>query len=377
MIFDIWLTETPFLLKIKILIALRLCLEKPYMLSARHIKRKLKKVNIYYVKATDKGISRNRHGRGFKYLDKNGKKIVDALIIRRIKSLAIPPAYSNVWICPSPHGHIQAMAYDDRRRKQYIYHPYWNTLRNENKHLQMVLFGKLLPSIRRRIEQDLRDKAMSKAKLIAAAIKLLDLTHIRIGNKEYSVKNASHGLTTLHKKHIDVKKSKIHFDFRGKSKQLWNLDIYDAQLAKVIKRCESIPGYELFKYYDEQGHVKVLRSNDINAYLKKITQHSITAKDFRTWAGTVLFIEAILAASADSLDKNIKMQTISYIKHIAKQLGNTPSVCKKSYIHPEIIALHQNRQLGPLLIAMKPKKIAYLSPAETITLHILISQGKQ
>lgn len=342
------------------------------MLCAAQIKEKLSQIKISYADINKPGIARLRCGRGYRYIDQKGDLITNSAVLKRIKKLAIPPAYSQVWISPSQKGHIQAVGKDERGRKQYIYHPQWEILRNENRYKHLRIFGESLPTIRRKINCDLNNPSLSKLRLIAVVIKLLDITHIRVGNRQYAKENKSHGLTTLQKKHIEVKGNKIHFDFRGKSKQQWHLAIKDEQLAKIIKKCTNIPGQDLFKYYNDKGQIKILRSNDINEYLNNIIDIHITAKDFRTWASTVLFIEAVLQSNGNEMT-NAKAACNQIIKQIAKELGHTVAVCKKSYLHPSLPKLHVEGSLAKIIKSAVPRRNRYFTRSEEITLHFLKS----
>lgn len=328
----------------------------------------LKKKDLYYVAVDEKGISRAKSGKQFIYTASNGKIINNKTTLKRINSLAIPPAYENVWICSSAKGHIQATGYDDKGRKQYIYHPEWTVLRDGNKYEHMYLFGKWLPTIRKQVEKELKKPGIPKEKLIATVIKLLDLTHIRIGNSQYSEQNNSYGLTTLRKKHINVNGAEVSFDFRGKGQKPWEIVVKNKRLAKIIKQCESIPGYELFKYMDDDEEIKALRSNDVNMYLQELTGESITAKDFRTWSGTVLFLKLMLNETERVNDqKHIK----SLVKQVASELGNTVTICKKCYIHPQLFEFCYTKSFQDIIARSKPSRKRYFSTAESILLKCL------
>ncbi len=296
-----------------------------------------KSAQLRYVTDDRPGITRRRRAGKFLYYAPDGKRITDPTEIERINKIGIPPAYREVWICPDPNGHLQATGRDARGRKQYRYHARWQEVRGENKFGQMLAFGAMLPDIRQKIEKDLKGSGLPRHKVMAAVVKLLDTTHIRIGNDQYAKENQSYGLTTIRKKHVQVQGANIRFEFKGKSGQDWEIDLTDKRLADIVRRCESLPGYELFKYLDEEGNVQDVTSNDVNAYLKEITGFDITAKYFRTWAGTVHAAMALQHFEpVDSVAKARK-NIVQAVKQVAGYLGNTPAICRKSYIHPYIL----------------------------------------
>lgn len=289
--------------------------------------------------STDKkpGYTRKKSGDHFDYFDTNGKKITDKSVIDRINKLVIPPAYTNVWICPSSTGHIQATGYDARKRKQYRYHPNWIKYTQEEKFDHLVDFAKSLPHIRKKIRSDLALSGFSKQKITAAVVWLLENTLIRIGNEEYEEENKSYGLTTMKNRHTEVIKEKITFRFRGKSGVDHNISIKNKRVARIIRRCKSIPGQDLFEYYDVDKNIQTITSDDVNAYLKEITGADITAKDFRTWGGTVMAAIAFDKAGVYTDDNVTKKQIIDTVKKVASHLGNRPATCRKYYIHPHIV----------------------------------------
>src|ERR1051325_7743177 len=248
--------------------------------------------HLRYVNDLGPGIRRQRRGKSFRYLDVNGKRLRDPNQLRRIQSLVIPPAWTDVWICPVASGHLQATGHDTKHRKQYLYHPRWRQVRDGTKFHRMIAFGKILPRIRRRVRHDLRRRGLSREKVLATIVRLLETTHIRIGNQEYAKTNNSFGLTTMRNRHVEVAGSTVRFQFRGKGGKLHEIDIRSPRLARIVRRCQEIPGHELFQYLDENNERHVVDSGDVNEYLREITGEDFTAKDFRTWAGTVRAVRA-------------------------------------------------------------------------------------
>lgn len=272
----------------------------------------------------------------FRYLDTAGHVIKDAETLRRIQRLAIPPAWTDVWICPSPNGHLQAVGRDARGRKQYRYHPEWRQSRDETKYDRMIAFGRALPKIRRRVARDLKKEGLTREKVLATIVHLLETTFIRVGNKEYTKQNDSYGLTTLRTRHVNVRGRQVQFYFRGKSGVKHTIDIENPLLARIVRQLRDLPGYELFQYYDDNGELRSVGSADVNDYLRETTGEDFTAKDFRTWAGTILAAEALEAfpsSTAKEAQKHVKMA----IENTASRLGNTAAVCRKCYIHPVIL----------------------------------------
>jgi len=283
------------------------------------------------------GLRRLRAGKGFRYVDAAGKRVTDDKTLARIKQLAIPPAWRDVWICASPNGHIQATGRDARGRKQYRYHARWREVRDETKYGRMAAFGRALPSIRRRTEADLRRSGLPREKVLAAVVRLLEKTFIRVGNQEYARTNHSYGLTTMRDGHVKVSGSKVRFIFRGKSGIDHELELDDRRLARIVKQCRDLPGQDLFQYRDESGSVVNVGSADVNAYLKDITGRDFTSKDFRTWAGTVLASELLRECEAAPSETKAKKNIVQAVEVVARQLGNTKAVCRKCYIHPAVI----------------------------------------
>lgn len=301
------------------------------------------------------GIRRVKRGRNFLYFYPDGKQVTDTGELARIKSLGIPPAYANVWISPIPNGHLQATGYDARGRKQYRYHKRWNAVRGETKFHRMVEFARALPSLRARVVRDMRTPGMSRQKVIATVVSLLEITAIRVGNEEYARENESFGLTTLHEEHAQVKGTTIRFHFKGKSGKIHDVEVHDRRLAGIVKASQDLPGQHLFEYVDEHGVPRPIHSDDVNAYLQEITGDRFTAKDFRTWEATMtcaLELAAITVKGAAAAKKAV----VETIKHVSEKLRNTPAVCKRSYIHPGVIATFL--QHGKLELAMKPTELA-------------------
>ena len=298
---------------------------------------------LQYVNDDRPGYRRRAKGKDFEYLDTEGKIIRDEQRLLRIKRLAIPPAWTEVWICPSPNGHIQATGRDARGRKQYRYHERWREVRDENKFDRLAVFARALPKIRRRVAQDLRLPGLSRRKVLATIVQLLERTFIRIGNDEYARENKSFGLTTLKNRHVKVRGAQMRFRFRGKSGIQQEVDITDRRLAKVVGECQDLPGQDLFQYLDVDGEVQNVTSEDVNEYLRQIAGEDFTAKDFRTWGGTVLAAIALSKQEEFETKKQAKSNIKTAICAVAELLGNTPAVCRKCYIHPMIVEAYLNR----------------------------------
>ena len=312
---------------------------------------------LRYVSDSSPGYQRKRSGRSFNYYDTNGKRIADPTIVERITSIAIPPAYEAVWICSSPNGHIQATGLDARGRKQYRYHPKWRELRDQTKYERVLQFATKLPKLRRRISADIKRKALPREKVLATVTSLLDKTLIRVGNHQYAAANKSFGLTTLRRKHAAIKNGALRLEFTGKSGKRWNLQINDKRIIGVVKRCAEIPGHDLFKYIDDDGHVCTIGSGDVNEYIKDAMDDDFTAKDFRTWAGTVLAAAALAKCVTGSTQAQTKRNITAAIEEVAGQLGNTPAICRKCYIHPEILDAYTSGDL--IKIFDKPPSARY------------------
>lgn len=296
-----------------------------------------KEAGLRYVTDAKPGIARKRSGKGFRYVDADGRTIRDKETLARIRSLVIPPAWKDVWICTDPRGHLQATGRDARGRKQSRYHPRWREVRDETKYHRMLLFGAALSGIRSRVEEDLALPALPRNKVLAAIVRLMERTLIRVGNEEYARENHSYGLTTLRDKHVQVEGSTVTFRFRGKSGVLHTVGLQDRRLARIVRRCQDIPGYELFQYVDEEGDPRTIDSADVNDYLREISREDFTAKDFRTWAGTVLATMALREFDTFESQTQAKKNVVQAIKAVARRLGNTPSVCRKCYVHPAVL----------------------------------------
>jgi DNA topoisomerase-1 len=309
-----------------------------------------KHAGLRYVSDMTPGIQRKRAGKHFSYIGLDGKPIRNEEELKRIRSLGIPPAWTNVWICPNPRGHIQATGRDAKGRKQYRYHPKWREIRDETKYDRMVAFGKALSAIRERVAHDLKHTGLPREKVLATIVRLLDTTSIRIGNEEYARENNSFGLTTLRDDHVEVEGTTVEFHFRGKSGKEHTIDVKDRQLARIIKKFQDLPGHELFQYYDEHSNLHVIQSDDVNAYLHQITGQEFTAKDFRTWSGTVTATCALEDLGPYETQTQAKKNVVRAIEAASKHLGNTPAICRKSYVHPEVIDAYLN---GSLLAALK------------------------
>jgi DNA topoisomerase I len=307
---------------------------------------------LRYVSDSKPGITRVRTPNGFGYRHPDGSKVLDEETLTRIRKLAIPPAYESVWICPLANGHIQAVGRDARGRKQYRYHARWRQVRDEGKYGKILLFGKVLPKIRERVDEDLSRRGLPREKLLAAIVRLLETTLMRVGNEEYAKTNKSYGLTTLRNRHVKVAGGRIMFDFRGKHGTEHHIDLRSRRLAAIVRRCQELPGQELFQYLDEDGTPRGIDSDDVNEYLRDITGEEITAKDFRTWAGTNLAALAFRELEAFDSETKAKRKIVHAVEAVAKMLGNTPAICRKCYIHPAIFDGYLD---GSLLRALKQR----------------------
>lgn len=317
-----------------------------------HTRHALKHARLRWVNDDSPGITRRKVGKTWVYFSPRGKKITDERTIQRINKLAIPPAYTGVWICPNPRGHIQAVGRDARGRKQYRYHADWREARDEAKYDHLIDFAHALPKIRKITNQHLRQKGVPREKVLAAVVRVMEKTLIRVGNDEYAKTNKSFGLTTLRDHHARIHHSrkKVVFAFRGKSGVEHEIDLADARLADVVKRCQDLPGQELFQYEDDDGRVKDVGSVNVNDYLREITGEAFTAKDFRTWAGTVLAAKALKELRSES-GTELKRNMVQAIETVAERLGNTKAVCKKCYIHPAVLQSYIDGDLADRLRA--------------------------
>lgn len=292
---------------------------------------------LSYGNDTRPGITRKFKGKTPIFFDTKGKRIRDAATISRIKSLVIPPAWKNVWIATSKNLHLQATGIDSRGRKQYRYHNDWRKYRDTNKFENIIAFAKILPKVRKRVSRDLKKPGLSREKVLATIVRLLETSLIRVGNEEYAKSNKSFGLTTMQDRHADILGSKVYFHFRGKSGISHEIDLQSKAVAKIVKKCQDLPGQELFQYKDDDGNVHDVGSADVNNYLREISNAEITAKDFRTWAGTVLAAKTLLECEECDTVTGIKKNIVSAIKIVASKLGNTPAVCRKCYVHPILV----------------------------------------
>ena len=338
--------------------------------------------SLRYVNDDKPGIRRRRAGRGFCYYDAEARLVRDKDTLGRIRSLAIPPAWSAVWICPFANGHIQATGRDSKRRKQYRYHPKWRIERDETKYDRMPAFGQALPKLRRQLEKHLALPGLPREKVLATIVQLLERTLIRIGNEEYARANGSFGLTTMRGQHVKVNGTQVRFQFRGKNGVRHSKDLRDRRLARIIKRCQDLPGQELFQYLDDDDIPQTIDSSDVNNYLREVTGEEFTAKDFRTWAGTVHVVQALQELDAFKSETEAKHNIVRAIENVAARLGNTPAVCRKSYIHPAILELYTSGALLKLLVRDKGEASsnghgsAHLRPEEAEVLAILQQRFK-
>jgi DNA topoisomerase-1 len=326
---------------------------------------------LHYVNDERPGIRRRRCGKGFCFYTPDGKKITDEETLRRIRALAIPPAYTNVWIAPDPLGHIQATGRDAKGRKQYRYHPRWREVRDAVKYDRMIAFAEQLPKIRERCDSDLRKQGMPRERVLALVVTLLEQTKIRVGNEEYARKNQSFGLTTLLAKHVAVIGTAIKFTFRGKSGKHHAVSLRDRRLASAVRRCLDIPGQELFTYFDENGATHAVTSGDVNDYLREIGAGEYTAKDFRTWAGTVMAADELRRCPSCPNERLRKREVVRAIEQVSQRLGNTPTVCKKSYVHPAVLEAYFKEAIADVPFDDTDEGAHALRPIERFTLSLL------
>jgi DNA topoisomerase-1 len=340
-----------------------------------------RQTGLRYVSDHSPGIRRKgKTFKTFRYISPQGKLIRDPATLRRIRSLVIPPAWREVWICPLAEGHIQATGIDARGRKQYRYHPHWRAARDETKFHRMIAFGKALPAIRRMTAKHLKLKGLPREKVLAALVQLLEKTLIRVGNAEYARDNHSYGLTTILDKHVQVKGGRVHFEFTGKSGIDHAIDLDDPRLARIVKACQDLPGQELFAYTAPDGHWVDVTSADVNAYLKEITGEDFTAKDFRAWNATVLAAKALQEIAAFDSQSQAKKNVLRAVEEVAKRLGNTRTVCRKCYIHPAVIDAYMDGSLLETLAQRaraEKKHLAALRPQEAAVLAFLQERLKR
>lgn len=327
---------------------------------------------LVYVSDTDPGFTRKPWGRGFSYIGPDGERVSDDVLRAHFEALVIPPAWTQVWICPDPRGHIQVTGRDERGRKQYIYHPEWETARNSAKYSRLLPFAESLPLIREAAEGGLRKRGLGFEKVVSAVVHLLDETLIRIGNPFYAASNKSFGLTTLRDRHVNFDKEGCSFSFKGKSGKEHCVQLDDPRLARVVRACRDIPGYDLFQYYDDDGKRCTISSSDVNAFLRDVTGQPFSAKDFRTWGGTVhaasVLKEIGHAESEKQTDKNI----VAMVKSVAARLGNTPAVCREYYIHPAVTAAYRDGSLDERWKRyIRRKPLPHTDPEENVVRHLL------
>ena len=340
-----------------------------------------KAAGLRYVHDDRPGIRREQAGGGFRYLDAGGDPVTDEATLGRIKSLVIPPAWTDVWICPQANGHLQATGRDARGRKQYRYHPKWRAVRDEVKYERMLNFGQALPSIRKEVDRALSLPGLPREKVLATIVYLLEATMMRVGNEEYARTNKSYGLTTLRDRHVKIDGSHVEFRFRGKSGVYHKVQVHDRRLARIIARSRDLPGQELFQYVDDDGETHSIDSSDVNDYLRSITGEDYTAKDFRTWSGTVLAALALQEFEKFDSEAQAKKNIVRAIESVAEKLGNTPSVCRKCYVHPVVLDAYLDgavletlrerteQELTEDLHALQPEEAAVLAMLQQRLTH--------
>lgn len=331
---------------------------------------------LRYVGDGTPGIRRRRAGSGFVYYSPDGSTVRDSQVLQRIRSLVIPPAWTEVWICQAPNGHLQAIGFDQKGRKQYRYHPLYRAVRDATKFTRLVAFGLTLPKIRAHVDEDLKLTGMPRNKVLATVVRLLETTCIRVGNEEYRKQNESFGLTTLRNKHVQIDGYSLRFRFKGKSGQVHDIELTDRKLAKIVRECQCIPGHELFQYMNGDHEPVRVSSEDVNDYLREITGEDFTAKDFRTWNGTreaAVVLESIGSAATQTASKK---NIIEAVKQTAKRLGNRPSTCKKYYIHPAILDAYSDGTLFDMLRQAQPQAGPHGLAREEVAIMQLLAMHK-
>ena len=301
---------------------------------------------LRYASSDTPGIRRRRTGKGFAFQAPDGRRVTDPAVLDRIRALVIPPAWTSVWICPDPDGHIQAIGEDDKGRRQYRYHPKFREVRDGAKFEHMLAFAEALPALRARVAADMAKPGFGRLKVLATVVWLLETTMIRVGNEAYARQNKSYGLTTLHNRHVEVQGAVLKFHFKGKSGKAWRLDLHDRRVARIVRGCQEIPGQHLFQYLDDEGRHQAVTSHDVNAYLREVSGADITAKDFRTWTGTVLAAMALSGLDPADSQARAKQNVAQAIAGVAAALGNTPTICRKCYVHPEIVGAYLDGDLA-------------------------------
>lgn len=332
----------------------------------------IEKLDLVYVNPHQLAIHREKKGKKFHYVH-NGKPITQPQELDRINSLVIPPAWNHVKIATLPNGHLQATGRDSKSRKQYRYHSKWNKIKNQTKFFRMAEFGQVLPKIRNQVEKDLIQKKWVKTKVLALVVKLMEETHIRIGNSYYAKKNKTYGLTTLRTKHVHLYKDRLRFEFVGKKGKVHNVTLRNKNLIKLVSKCEEIPGWELFQFYDKSGEKHKVDSGMVNSYIHTISGKDFTAKDFRTWSASVIFFEALMSHDRPTSDKEIKDNIISAFDITANALGNTRNVCRKYYVHPILVEAYEENTLHEIFTKIEtgPMVSGYLSPTEVSVLELI------
>lgn len=330
----------------------------------------LKAADLRYISDEEPGYTRLRWGQGFTYRDAAGETVTDSDLRSWFESLAIPPAWEDVWISPYRNGHLLATGRDNKNRKQYIYHPRWHELRNQTKFHHLADFGKALPGLRQAVEADLRKRGIVRERVLAVAVRLLEETLIRIGNDAYTQANTTYGLTTLRDKHVHINGQKITFAFVGKSGKEHQIELKDRQLARIVKACRDIPGYDLFQYYDADGKRQRITSGDVNDYIREITGRDFTAKDFRTWGATTRALSILAMCESDPCEDEVR----TCVQQVADELGNTVAVCRKYYIYPALFDAFLDGQLPKLLKRAKPRDNMY--PEEVALIKLIEAQVK-
>ncbi|HEX6350194.1 MAG TPA: DNA topoisomerase IB [Candidatus Dormibacteraeota bacterium] len=340
-----------------------------------------REAGLRYVSDQAPGIRRRRRGDGFAYLDADGGAVSDSATLDRIRALAIPPAWTDVWICPLANGHIQATGRDARGRKQYRYHDRWRAVRDDDKYGRVIDFARALPRLRRRVARDLRRRGLPREKVLAAVVRLLETTLMRVGNEEYARSNRSFGLTTLRGRHARVRGSRVAFMFRGKGGKEHQVSIADRRLARIIKQCQDLPGQELFQYVEEDGTRRRIDSDDVNEYLRETTGEDFTAKDFRTWAGTVLAARALQELEQFDSEAQAKRNVLAAIESVARQLGNTRAISRKCYVHPAVVDAYMDGSMASTLKARAEatmqRSLHRLNPEEAAVLALLQQRLKR
>ena len=336
---------------------------------------------LRYISGSGPCIRRIHCGKSFRYIRPDGSPLRDPKHLERIRSLVIPPAWKDVRICPSPNGHLQAVGRDARGRKQYRYHPHYRKVRDQAKFSRMIAFGAALANVRRQVRRDLRRSGLPKPKVLATVVRLLETSFIRVGNDEYAKENDSFGLTTMKDRHVRIAGAKLLFRFRGKSGQEHSIELTDRRLARIVKQCRDLPGYELFQYIDETGAVCAVDSADVNQYIRDIAGHDFTAKDFRSWAGTVLSVRELCATGSCQDENAAKSTIVNAVKSVAKQLGNRPATCRKYYIHPAVLDAFSDGSLFSAMQQGEQQHMAYnglgLRPEEYCALVVVAAHQER